>query len=56
MQVVSEEEACEDFDAVFEKVLASRSPLIITRERGENVVIISAEEWAEIKAALRSSI
>lgn len=38
--------------AVLDKVAADRAPVMITRQRGENVVLISASEWAGMEETL----
>ena len=46
MQTVTYSEAREKLKTVLDRVVADRAPVMITRERGENVVLISASEWA----------
>ncbi len=46
MQTVTYSEARENLKSVLDKVVADRAPVMITRQRGENVVLISASEWA----------
>ena len=53
MQAVSFTEASENLEAMIDKVVADRTPLAITLERGEGAVLISASEWASIEEALR---
>lgn len=38
--------------AVVEKVVADRAPVLVTRQRGEGVVIVSESEWAGIEDTL----
>lgn len=52
MQTVSYSEARENLKAVMDKAAADRAPILITRQRGENVVMISAEEWAGMEETL----
>lgn len=39
-------------EAVLDKVVADCAPVMITRQRGENVVVISASEWAGMEETL----
>lgn len=52
MQAVSYAEASENLEAMIDKVVADRTPLAITLERGEGAVLISASEWASIEETL----
>jgi antitoxin YefM len=52
MQTVTYSEAREDLKSVLDKVVADRAPVMITRQRGENVVLISASEWAGMEETL----
>jgi len=52
MQTVSYSEARENLKKVMDKAVADRAPVLITRQRGENVVMISAEEWAGMQETL----
>ncbi len=52
MQTVSYSEARDNLKAVMDKAAADRAPILITRQRGENVVMISAEEWAGMEETL----
>ena len=52
MQTVTYSEARENLKAVMDKAIADRAPVLITRQRGENVVMISAEEWAGMEETL----
>jgi antitoxin YefM len=46
MQTVTYSEARENLKAVLDEVAAGCAPVMITRQRGEDVVLISASEWA----------
>lgn len=52
MQTVSYSEARDNLKKVIDKAVADRAPILITRQRGENVVMISAEEWAGMEETL----
>lgn len=52
MQKVSYSEAREDLEAVIDKVVADRTPILITRKRGGNVVLMSASAWAGMEETL----
>jgi antitoxin YefM len=52
MQTVTYSEARENLKAIMDQASASRAPVLITRQRGENVVMISAEEWAGMEETL----
>jgi antitoxin YefM len=52
MQTVTYSEARENLKDVLDKVVADRAPLLVTRQRGENVVMISASEWAGMEETL----
>jgi antitoxin YefM len=52
MQAVSYDEAAENLEAMIDKVVADRTPLAITLERGEGAVLISASEWVSIEETL----
>ncbi len=52
MQTVTYSEARENLKSVIDKVAADRAPVMITRQRGENVVLISASEWAGMEETL----
>lgn len=52
MQTVSYSEARDNLKAVIDKVVADRAPVLVTRQRGENVVLISASEWAGMEETL----
>ncbi|MFL6856901.1 MAG: type II toxin-antitoxin system Phd/YefM family antitoxin [Allosphingosinicella sp.] len=52
MQAISYSEARDNLKAVMDKAVADRAPILITRQRGENVVLISADEWAGMEETL----
>lgn len=52
MQTVTYSEARENLKAVLDQAVSSRAPVMITRQRGENVVVISADEWAGMEETL----
>ncbi|PXA86084.1 prevent-host-death protein [Nostoc sp. 3335mG] len=52
MQTVSYSEARENLKAVMDRAVADRAPVLITRQRGQNVVMISADEWAGMEETL----
>ena len=52
MQTVTYSEARDNLKAVMDKAEADRAPILITRQRGENVVLISASEWAGMEETL----
>lgn len=52
MQSVTYSEARENLKAVIDKAVADRAPLLITRQRGENVVMVSASEWAGMEETM----
>lgn len=52
MQTVTYSEARDNLKAVLDKAAADRAPVMITRQRGENVVVISASEWAGMEETL----
>ena len=52
MQTVTYSEARENLKAVMDKAAADRAPVLITRQRGENVVLVSASEWAGLEETL----
>lgn len=52
MHAVSYSEARENLKAVMDKVVADRAPIMVTRQRGENVVLVSASEWAGMEETL----
>ena len=52
MQTVTYSEARDNLKAVLDKAAADRAPVMITRQRGENVVLVSASEWAGMEETL----
>lgn len=52
MQTVSYSDARENLKKVMDQAAADRAPILITRQRGENVVLISASEWAGMEETL----
>lgn len=52
MHAISYSEARDNLKAVLDKAVADRAPILITRQRGENVVLISADEWAGMEETL----
>ena len=52
MHTITYSEARENLKAVMDKAENDRAPILITRQRGENVVMISAEEWAGIEETM----
>jgi prevent-host-death family protein len=47
-------EAVADFEAVVERVVADRTPVEITQEHCEGVVLIPTQEWATIVRTMNS--
>ena len=52
MQTVTYSETRENLKSVLDKVVADRAPVMITRQNGENVVMISASEWSAMDETL----
>ncbi|MDO6416603.1 type II toxin-antitoxin system prevent-host-death family antitoxin [Sphingomonas sp. BIUV-7] len=52
MRTVSYSEARENLEALIDKVVADRAPILVTRKRGGNVVLISASQWASVEETL----
>lgn len=52
MRTVSYTQARDNLKQVLDRVVADRAPTLITRQRGENVVMISADEWAGMEETL----
>ncbi len=52
MQTVTYSEARDNLKAVMDKAIADRAPVMITRQRGENVIMVSADEWAGMEETL----
>jgi antitoxin YefM len=52
VQTLSISETRANLKAVLDQVVADRAPVVITRPKGENVVMVSASEWASIEETL----
>ena len=52
MRTVTYSEARENLKAVMDQVATDCAPIMITRQRGENVVLVSASEWAGMEETL----
>ncbi len=52
MKAISYSEARENLKKVMDDAAADRAPILITRQRGENVVLISASEWAGMEETM----
>ena len=52
MQTITYSEARGNLKGLMDKAAADRAPILITRQRGENVVMISADEWAGMEETL----
>lgn len=52
MQAVSCSEARKNLKSMIERVVADRTRIAITRQRGEGAVLVSASEWASIEETL----
>ncbi len=52
MQTVTYSEARDNLKAVLDRAASDRAPVMITRQRGENIVLISASEWAGMEETL----
>ena len=52
MRTVTYSEARDNLKAVMDKAAADRAPVMITRQRGENIVLVSASEWAGMEETL----
>lgn len=52
MQTVSYSDARDNLKKVMDQAVADRAPILVTRQRGENVVLISASEWAGMEETL----
>ena len=52
MHAISYSEARENLKSVIDEVVASRSPIAITRQRGEGAVLVSESEWASIEETM----
>ncbi|RVT92854.1 type II toxin-antitoxin system Phd/YefM family antitoxin [Sphingomonas crocodyli] len=52
MKSVSFSEARANLKSVMDRAAADRAPITITRQKAENVVLISESEWASIEETL----
>jgi len=52
MVAISYSEARENLKAVMDRAVADSTPIHITRQRGEGVVIVSESDWASIEETL----
>jgi antitoxin YefM len=52
METVSYSEARCDLKALMDRVVADCAPILVTRRRGENIVMISASQWAGVEETL----
>lgn len=52
MQTVTYSEARDNLKRIMDKAAADCAPIMITRQRGENVVLVSAKEWAGMEETL----
>ena len=52
MKAISYSEARDNLKKVMDEAAADRAPILITRQRGENVVLVSASEWAGMEETL----
>ena len=52
MQTVSYSDARDNLKKVMDQAVSDRAPILITRQRGENVVMISADEWAGMEETM----
>ena len=52
METVSYSDARDNLKAIMDRAVADRAPILVTRQRGENVVMISASEWAGMEETL----
>lgn len=52
MQTVSYSDARDNLKKVMDQAVADRAPILVTRQRGENVVLIAASEWAGMEETL----
>ncbi len=52
MRTLSFSDARANLKQAMDSVVADRAPLMVTRQRGENVVMISASEWAGLEETL----
>jgi len=52
MRTLSFSDARANLKALMDRVAEDRAPVLITRQRGEGVVLVSASEWAAIEETL----
>ncbi|MEO6215345.1 MAG: type II toxin-antitoxin system prevent-host-death family antitoxin [Sphingomonas sp.] len=52
MRTISFTDARANLKALMDRVTEDRAPVMITRQRGEGVVMVSAGEWAAIEETL----
>lgn len=52
MQTVTYSDARDNLKKVMDRAEADRAPILITRQRGGNAVLISASEWAGMEETL----
>jgi len=52
MRILSFSDARANLKALMDRVTEDRAPVLITRQRGEDVVMVSASEWAAIEETL----
>ena len=52
MRTVTYSQARENLNAMIDQVVADRTPLKITRQRGGRAVLVSGDEWASIEETL----
>lgn len=52
MQTISISETRANLKAVVDRVIADKAPTLITRQKGEGVVMISQSEWESIEETL----
>lgn len=52
MRTISFTDARANLKALMDRVTDDRAPVMITRQRGEGVVMVAASEWAAIEETL----
>lgn len=52
MTAISYSYARENLKAVIDQAIADRTPIAITRQRGEGAVLVSASEWATMEETM----
>lgn len=52
MRTLSFSDARANLKALMDRVTEDRAPVLITRQRGQDVVMVSASEWAAIEETL----